>query len=427
MTPQVKILQIEVTTQCNFQCQMCFHSQEDIPKQHIPVPLFEKIAQSSFGQLDRLILYGIGEPLTHPHFTVLLDIARRYMKKEGKIEFTTNGSLLTPSLVDQIVSYRIDRIIISIDSPFTMKNHDIRFGFSDQILENLKYLSEVQHQGLIRQIALESVLSKQNLYDLPYLVQFCKNYRIQSLYISHLLPYTETMHDHTLFIPVSEDAFEVMIDVVKNGWEVINQIILTPKYTKIIETEKHPRIQHIFQQLKEAHQSDTDIDLRKLLEVYQLIPQINQVRHVFEEVSDLAKKYQIQVDLPPIFVNSQARSCPFVDRDALFITVEGEVVPCYNLAHSHTVHINHHLRQEDAVSFGNIQDQSLENILSTKYTQEFISRLKKFAQKTPWCGDCIYSTQNCYYVKNNQTDCFGNQPGCNECVYSTGFVKCLFD
>ena len=445
--PRIKILQIEITTNCNFRCLYCSHAHnpqayseqnsevegltEQLNEYFMPVKTFEHLARTSFGELERLILYGVGEPLTHPHFIPMLDIARKYLPAHAQIEFTTNGSFLTPAILDQIVPYRIHRIIFSLDTPFIVKNQAIRPGFTASVQDNLIYLGEVQRAGKIDIVAIESVISKVNLHDLPYLVDFCHEIGISIIYFSHLLPFSQDMHDQVLYIPVSKMGFEIMVDIVESGWEILNQVILTPKYNKFIETEKHPKIRHIFQSLDEARKNGIDIDLRKLTPMFQKMPQIQETLQIFDQVRDRADQWEIAVDIPPLFVDHDHRECPFAVRDALFVTVQGDIVPCYNFAHTHTLFIDEHERVEapHIVGGANIltMPSSITNLLTTSEYQVLAARLKNLAEKVPWCGECIYSTQNCFYVKDNLTDCYGNQPGCNECLYSAGFVKCLFD
>jgi len=232
MPYEVRMLQIEISTQCNFECRMCLRTNAnstdtdasmELPQQCMDSVVFEKLARELFPTLDRIVLYGLGEPLMHPQFLSLLDISRRHLPEQARIEFTTNGSLLTPACLDAMRAYKLYRIIVSLDSPFIHKNSTLRQGFSPEVMDNLS-----------------------------------------------------------------------------------------------------------------------------------------------------------------------------------------------------------HLRYESSYSLGTIsQSIPLASICASHAS--LFSALQSMNENVPWCGNCIYSTQNCYYVGNNEGDCYGNQPGCNECLYSTEFVKCLFD
>ncbi|WP_457556703.1 radical SAM/SPASM domain-containing protein [Candidatus Harpocratesius sp.] len=425
----LKTLQIEITTKCNFDCAMCLHSQNSLERNEISVDLFKKIAKEVFSGLDHLILYGVGEPLTHSNFLKLLEISRIYLPPHAKIEFTSNGSLLAADFLEEILKYKVDRIIISLDSPFLAKSSKIREGFNPEVFKNLKVLAEAYQARKIPNLAIETVISNQNLYDLSYLVEFCAEIGIPKIFLSHLLPYTVEMEKDSLFLPISADAFDLLNNVGELGWEILNQVILTPNYHKFINTEHNSQIQQMLNSISEAQINNIDFDLQKIMDVIQKKQTIKNAQHVFKEISKLAEKNHILIDLPPLFAESTQRECPFAARDGLFISFDGNVIPCYNFGHEHKVVINHHERLVKPYILGNLTNPntSFKDILQSSKVKQIHSVLNCISSQVPFCGDCVYSTQNCYYITDNSSDCYGNTPGCNECLYSVGFVKCLFD
>ena len=88
-------LQIEVTNRCNFNCQMCIRRVWNAKPLDLNLNLYRKIAESSFSRLNRLILYGLGEPFVNPNFPEMLRIARKHLPKESTKtqfrEYTKNG------------------------------------------------------------------------------------------------------------------------------------------------------------------------------------------------------------------------------------------------------------------------------------------------------------------------------------------------
>jgi len=397
---------------------------KELPQHEMEPSAFEKLAREVFPTLDRVILYGLGEPLMHPQFLSLLEMSRRHLPEQARIEFTTNGSLLTPACLDAMRAYGLYRIIVSLDSPFIQENSNLRQGFSPEVMDNLKYLCQSYHQGHPEEVAIETVVSQTNLSDLPNLLQYCHDIGMPKLFVSNLYPYTEAVEPLSLYVPVSRRAFEVLMDIAESGWETLDPSQLLPLYTDSINTETHPGVQYVRQQLDQARHEGVDIDLRKLTTLSQRASQLRQTQEVFADTQHLAKELGINLRLPPLFVDPEKRQCPFIAQQALFVTVDGTVAPCYNLAHTHSLYVNRHLRRESAYSLGRLS-QSLPSICASHAS--LFSRLQAMAEKVPWCGDCVYSTQNCYHVGSNESDCYGNQPGCNECLYSTGFVTCLFD
>jgi len=362
----------------------------------------------------------------HAQFLSLLELSRRHLPAQARIEFTTNGSLLTPAYIDAMRPYNLYRIIVSLDSPFTQKNRSLRQGFSPEVMDNIRYLCQRHRQGHVSEIAIESVVSQANLADLPHLVQFCHDMGMPQLFVSHLHPYTAAMEALALYVPISQRAFGVLRDIADSGWNTLDPIQRLPLYTGTVGAETHPHTRWVLQQLEKARHEGIDLDLQKLTLLSQHACQIQETQAVFAHAQGLAEELGVKLKLPPLFVDPDERQCPFVARQTLFVRVDGSVTPCYNLAHTHSLYVNRHLRHESSYQLGNISPSTPLASICASHAPLF-SRLQSIKENVPWCGDCGYSTQNCYYVSSNESDCHGNQPGCNECLYSTGFVACLFD
>ncbi|MEM2673829.1 MAG: radical SAM protein, partial [Candidatus Bathyarchaeia archaeon] len=80
-----KTLQIEVTNECNFNCQMCIRRVWNAKPENLNLDLYKKIVEAISQCLDKLILYGLGEPLLNPNFLNMLKIARRKLPKDCEI------------------------------------------------------------------------------------------------------------------------------------------------------------------------------------------------------------------------------------------------------------------------------------------------------------------------------------------------------
>lgn len=141
-------IMIDPSGACNFKCCFCpcNNSSERIKERHkiMPMKLFVSIVDgiATFPNKVPIIdLYGLGEPLLNPEFVSMV----RYLKNKNccdLIRTTTNGSLLTKNLVDQLADSGIDYIKISIEG---LSNQDYKRLCSvdvsfDQIVENISYL-----------------------------------------------------------------------------------------------------------------------------------------------------------------------------------------------------------------------------------------------------------------------------------------------
>lgn len=113
------------------------------------------------------------------------------------------------------------------------------------------------------------------------------------------------------------------------------------------------------------------------------------------------------------------RACPFIEKGTLFVTAEGEVSPCMELAHSHTAWYFDARRTHFQLSFGNIMHQSLTEIWPTfaDFREQFIY------YDFPDCRRCT-STDLCRHRDSRDGDCFRNGSPCGECLWARGVIRC---
>ncbi len=121
---------LEPTSICNFKCTCCFQNEPDfhsyLPRGHMKIEDFRKIADDLAtwkGARIRVIrIIGFGEPLLNPltprmvKYCKELDIAER-------IEITTNASLLTPAVSEELIDAELDYIRCSVYS-LDQKRHE---------------------------------------------------------------------------------------------------------------------------------------------------------------------------------------------------------------------------------------------------------------------------------------------------------------
>jgi MoaA/NifB/PqqE/SkfB family radical SAM enzyme len=416
-----QIFQIEVSSFCNFNCKMCVqHSWHEEP-QHISLPLFEKIAQILFPRLKKVILYGLGEPLMHPEFLQLLTITRRYLPENGLIDFTTNGSLLDRNLAEQILSFKINRIIVSLDAANLPKLRTIRSGATDLVFKNLEDLGSLRKEGKFTELGIETVIMRSNYHDLPNLVEFCAQIGIDTIFGSHLLPHTEDLQQDVLYFTTSEESWKYSEEICKTGWNIVSNTLFNVNEYGFVNPWSPLR-----KSIEKAYSEGIGFNPPLIYDNFQRISFMEDIKRIFSNSEEYANKLGVKILLPRIIPKVTERKCPFMEHKAVMIKANGDVAPCYNFLHDQCVFINKHEQKDKAISFGNLNQDSFDSIWNSKIYQDLRKRLAKCNEKIPWCGDCSYSTHNCFYVKSNDSDCLGNQPGCHECLYSTEIVRCLF-
>jgi MoaA/NifB/PqqE/SkfB family radical SAM enzyme len=152
--------QINITWQCNLSCGYC--TEYDNAKGHVPTAdVMARIDKCKEIGVVHTDLIG-GEPLLHPDILPLM----RHVRKRGmSTGMTTNGFLLTPDRLDQLIDAGMGRIQISVDgltpTPSTPKS-----------LKTLRSKIEmVAARGLWFYVA--AVICEQTLDEVQPLAQFC--------------------------------------------------------------------------------------------------------------------------------------------------------------------------------------------------------------------------------------------------------------
>jgi len=143
----MKYFIIEPTNKCNANCLICGDI-KDKKKKNIGFMDFELLKLISErikaykAENVKIVFAGVGEPFLHPHFLEFLKL----VKKNNKVEIGiyTNGHLLTPAVIDKLVSLNDPNIRLEINlsihsfNPPTYKKI-MNLNLVDCV-DNLKYL-----------------------------------------------------------------------------------------------------------------------------------------------------------------------------------------------------------------------------------------------------------------------------------------------
>ena len=420
-------LQIEVTNKCNFNCLMCIRHVWKAKLKDLDLGLYKKIAKLNFQRLKKLILYGLGEPLVNPFFLDMLKISRRYLPKESEIIFSTNGSLLTPSLAEKTLKkIGVNSISFSIDTTDLAKLSHIRKGSKPGIiLDNFRYVAKIKGEAKNSfKLGVEAVIMKENVEDLPSLVMNLAENNVDYIIVSHVIPYTEKIFRRSVYITLSKPALEIIKPSLKHGWNLIQEAsfeLLGRTYG--IDTGF--RAAEIIKKFWDnADKNGYWINLPLFFDSADKIEMIDKVEEIFRKSKKVADEYQIDLKLPNLYPDAKKRSCPYVDKSTAVVRSDGKVVPCLEFLYSHPMYVNTHIKEVNEVIFGDLKKEKLEDVWNKNVYVKFRETRKNFVKNIPWCGDCPYSTLGCFFTKTNELDCYANEPGCNECIYSVGLAQC---
>jgi molybdenum cofactor biosynthesis enzyme MoaA len=164
---------IPITSYCNFQCVMCPHGLAGGVKGRAHYP--DQVADLLIAELNQydqscdVALTGLGESFMAPVFGRFVDAVTNPLVR---FNFTTNGSMLTGSRIEWILSSKIWRVNVSLDAGTPETFFKIRRSDWSHVVRNLEALAEARAASGRTDFWLElnMTLMRENLDDIePFL------------------------------------------------------------------------------------------------------------------------------------------------------------------------------------------------------------------------------------------------------------------
>lgn len=198
--PDARKLYIEATTGCNLQCRTCIRNIWSDPDENMSMATFERILESlpALPQLERVVFTSFGEPLTHPNILDMLEAIRRL---DLKVTLGSNGMLLKPAIVRELIRLGVDRLMVSIDGASPETFAGVRGVALAQIVENLHGLNAMKRQmsSPFPILGAEFVIMKSNVAELGDVAHLAGSLGAVRVVVSNVLPYTEDMRAEVLY------------------------------------------------------------------------------------------------------------------------------------------------------------------------------------------------------------------------------------
>jgi len=423
-----KKLYIETTTRCNLQCEKCIKQTQGnrIGDADLPFALFEKMLPE-LAAINTLVVNGIGEPLLYPHLIELITRAREVMPEEGVIGFQSNGVLLTKSKALQLVQAGVSTICFSLDSiaedsqpalsPLSAPSEEV-------IARAISNIHQADPAGQVK-IGLEIVVSKDNIQQLPRLVRWGGQKKVDYILVSHLFAYDDEMLEKSVFTPVTRAEFALWKKAHNKAGQlgIDLELGLQASGTKFLKTEEEKRALELISKLREEAKNN-DIYLHwDHLRMYSE-DRLQQYTFLFDMAEQEADEYGIELNLPPLIADDE-RSCLFIEEQAAFVSTGGEVMPCHFLWHSYVCMSGRESIEVEARSFGSLQDATLSEIWQQSDYMRF--RDEVAADEYSRCWSCLQGP--CPDLVNNNllavNDCYGSMVPCGHCRWSIGGLRCL--
>lgn len=421
-----KKLYIEVTTRCNLSCTKCvkYAKGSSILEGDMSKATFKRLLPA-IKQAQFIVLNGIGEPLLHPELVHFIQLSREVMSQKGLIGFQSNGVLMNSELAFRVLDAGLDTICLSVDgllpSLFT-KEHSLSHVQRAAVILDKARRKHKEHF----KIGAEVVLKRDTVRQLPGLVSWAVEQGIDYIIATHLIQYDIDHKTECIFDPNPAGAtkiFQKYMEMARSeGVDLADEYY---EYRRYVGTRTNPLVLKIFADMqKEAKKEDIRLNLERLFQSHTVHDDTNE-EYILEAL-DVAKKHHVQLDLPFLQGQDQEdRSCPFIEQEAAFITMNGDVMPCHFLWHTYECQVNDepiHVREKN---LGSVTSQSIESIWQKKEYKDFRDEAR--GAKYSSCWSCPLAPCPTL-VNDNESDghdCFGSRVPCGHCHWNLGGFQCL--
>ncbi len=197
-------IQIEVSTICNFRCQMCWFGLlhlEEVKKKYegrmryMSFEDFKKIFRD-IKYTESILLQGTGEPFLNPEIFDMIHYLHE--RRFPHTWIISNGSKITDEVSREIIDSRISEICVSLDGAHAETYEKIRGGGRfDEVCHNIEGLVEEKKRRCVAhpEVALIFVALKTNIAELPDFVRMAHKIGVNRIDIKEFsMPHPTLKH-----------------------------------------------------------------------------------------------------------------------------------------------------------------------------------------------------------------------------------------
>src|SRR5579885_1016449 len=182
---------IEPTSRCNEFCQQCPRTlltrEED---RDLTFDEFRYIVDQ-FPVLERVVLHGLGEPLLNKDLPRMV----RYLKERGTyVLFNSNGIALTEKRGQELIDAGLDEYRLSMDGSTRETYAHVRgVDAFEKIWRNVRAFITMQREQQATKpgVSLWFTAMRENLHELPGLVELANEAGIREVYLQRLVYFEE--------------------------------------------------------------------------------------------------------------------------------------------------------------------------------------------------------------------------------------------
>lgn len=179
---------MELSNLCNFRCMYCYRNAgEPLPDELTLQELVDAAQQALELGIRKVGIVGAGEPTLDNRLLPLLNVLTPV-----KVNLFTNGTGITPELAEDLTDFRTN-IILKVNS-LNPDVHDVLVGRKGGYNLMMKGLHNLLDAGCDpSKITIESVITKQNIDDLPTLWKWSRDNRFIP-FVERVTPQGRALH-----------------------------------------------------------------------------------------------------------------------------------------------------------------------------------------------------------------------------------------
>ena len=168
-------VQIQTVGGCNASCSMCPMQDEKIhrlQRGHMKPDLFIKVIDEcvQYKDCEDISLYVQNEPLLDPKLAERVQIVKERSAGRLNVRIVTNGNILTPKRLDELLEAGIDEITVSLNA-YTKSTYEKVMGLDfETTMSNVESLLEKAPPGLL--VTITFVVLSENEHEIEEAIDY---------------------------------------------------------------------------------------------------------------------------------------------------------------------------------------------------------------------------------------------------------------
>lgn len=216
----MKEVVFKITNNCPCSCNFCESGNGRFLFIDFEAKLWEKIALEMCNNGLQVAIISGGEPLLRPQ--LVNQLIKLFHEYGVYVVLNTSGATFENGIFS-ILEFLPDLIIFSIDST-SPTLHDSRRGFPGLFSKLNNAIEQIHDANIVDMpIGLRFVLTKNNFFELPRLIEFCSNHSIDLLRITNIendIEHRYSLSDKQIKTLFSETLPETIHNIEKSFFEI---------------------------------------------------------------------------------------------------------------------------------------------------------------------------------------------------------------